>query len=165
MNEKPYSSPKNLHENLRIWFKIILGCIHPRPSLNSQDYINTDQKYMLYYLSSGNKINFPSILFKYLREMVKETRNGTPKLRKWIPLGSSISDILFESKLVHKMMEVGMTKEVDFEIGKNFNGGNLKNMSLITTVVGPLKLLDKKSVGSRRIPVDDYSLFSKEEYK
>ena len=73
-NGKHSSNAKDLHVDLRIWFKIILGCIHPRPSLNSQDYINTDQKYMLYYLSNSDKINFLLIIFKHMKEMVKETR-------------------------------------------------------------------------------------------
>lgn len=28
----PSSNAKNFHDKLKIWFKIILGCIHPRPS-------------------------------------------------------------------------------------------------------------------------------------
>lgn len=71
-------------------------------------------------------MNFPSILFKYLRYMVKETMNESPKIRKWIPMGRLISDILFESKLMHKLMEAEMTKEVDFKIRKNFNRHSLK---------------------------------------
>lgn len=51
-----------------------------------------------------------------------------------------------------------MIKEVDFVIGKLFNGHTLKNMSLITNVVDPSELLDMTYVDSRRIPVDDYSL-------
>lgn len=58
-----------------------------------------------------------------------------------------------------------MTKEVKFEIGKNFNGCTMKNMSLVTTVVDPSELLNKTIVGVRRIPVNDYPFFSKEEYK
>lgn len=74
-NGKSSSNAKDLHDNLRIWFKIIIGWIHHRKATNSLDYINIDQKYMLYYLEIGEKINLPLILFKYLREMVKETRN------------------------------------------------------------------------------------------
>lgn len=53
-----------------------------------------------------------------MREMVNETRNEFPKIRKWIPKGKLISDILFESKLVQKLMEAGMTKKVEFKIGR-----------------------------------------------
>lgn len=104
-----------------------------------------------------------SILFKYLREMVKDKRDGPPKLRKSIHMGSLISNILFERNLIQTLMEVGMTKEVEFEIGKNFNGQNLKNMSLITTVIDHLEFMDKMIIGTRRIPVDNYPLFSKED--
>lgn len=58
-----------------------------------------------------------------------------------------------------------MTKQVNFEIGKNFDGRDMKNMSLITTVIEPSQLLDKSSVASRRILVDDYPLFSNEASK
>lgn len=34
-------SAKDLTSNLRVWLKIILGCINHRPSTNSSDYINT----------------------------------------------------------------------------------------------------------------------------
>lgn len=54
MNGKPSSNPRNLHQDIRIWFKIILGCIHHRPCSNSPDYINTDQKYKTYPLFSSS---------------------------------------------------------------------------------------------------------------
>lgn len=69
------SSVKNLQSQSRISAKIILGCIHHQHVNNSANYLNTDQKYMLYYLAKGIKMNLPSIFFKYLREMDKETRN------------------------------------------------------------------------------------------
>lgn len=121
LDGNPSSNAKKLYHHLRVWFKIILDCIHHIPSTNSLDYINTYQKYMLYYLPIGTKMNLPFIPFKYLRVMVKEITNGSYKLIKWIPLGRLISDILFESKLVKNLMEVGLTKEVDFEIAKNFS--------------------------------------------
>lgn len=153
----------NLPKRLRVWFKILLGRIHHIPSTNSSDYINTDQKYILYHLSSGTKMNLCSILFKYLRKLVKETRDGSPKPIKWIPLGSLIFDILFESKLVQTLIEVGLTKEVEFHIGNTFNGRNLKNISLISFVIDPSETMDRKIVASIRIPIDDYPLFTKED--
>lgn len=38
------SKNKELHQNMRVWLKIILGTIHHRPTSNSSDYINIDQK-------------------------------------------------------------------------------------------------------------------------
>lgn len=52
-------------------------------------------------------------------------------------MGRLISDILFESQLVKKLMDAEVTKEVEFVIGKNFNRHTLKNMSLITNVINP----------------------------
>ena len=49
---KNSSNAKNLHNHLKVWFKILPGSVHHRPLTNSYDYINTYQNYMLYYLSS-----------------------------------------------------------------------------------------------------------------
>ena len=63
-------------------------------------------------------MNLPLILFKYLREMVKETRDGTSKPRKWIPLGRLISDVLFESKLVQTLIDIGLKNKLILTLGK-----------------------------------------------
>lgn len=76
-----------------------------------------------------------------------------------------ISDILFESKLIQKLIDVGMTKEDNFVIGKHFSGHTLKNMYLIKHVVNSSKLLDRVFVVSRSMTVDDYPFFSQEESK
>ncbi|KAI5399919.1 hypothetical protein KIW84_065023 [Lathyrus oleraceus] len=65
--------------------------------------------------------------------------------------------------MVQKLMDARMTKEVDFIIGKSFNGHTLKNMSLITNVIDPSKFLDKESIGSRRMLVNGYPLFLNDE--
>lgn len=114
---KNSSNAKNLHNHLRIWLKKFMGCVHNIPSTNSFDYINIDQKYMMYYLSSRTKMNITYILFKYLRELVKETRNETPKPIKWIPLGRLISDILFESKMVKTLIYVGLKRKMNSTLG------------------------------------------------
>src|ERR1044072_3672925 len=51
---------KTLPPNLRVWHKIILGCLNPRPPSNSADYINTNQKYMLYCLKKKKSSAFRS---------------------------------------------------------------------------------------------------------
>lgn len=56
-----------------------------------------------------------------------------------------------------------MTKEVDIEIGKTFNGKNLKNMSLITVVTDPSEAMDRNDVASKRIPIEDYPIFTEED--
>lgn len=59
-------------------------------------------------------------------------------------------------------MEVGLPKEVEFDVRKTFNCRNLKNMYLITSVIDPSETLDTKIVASRRIPITDYPIFTKE---
>lgn len=73
---------------------------------------------MLNFLAKGVKMNLPSILFKYLREMVKETRNSSRKHRKWIPLDILISDILVERKLVEKLEEMNLHEDLYTKVGK-----------------------------------------------
>lgn len=43
-------SAKDLINHPIVWFKIIMGCIHHRSSTNSSDYVNTRQKFMLFFL-------------------------------------------------------------------------------------------------------------------
>lgn len=54
-------SAKDLTNRLRVWFKIIFGCIHHRPITSSSDYVNTRQKFMLFFLEKGLKLGLPSI--------------------------------------------------------------------------------------------------------
>lgn len=71
--------------------------------------------------------------------------------------------MLFESKIVQTLIDICLTKEVDIDIGKTFNGRNLKNMSLINVVIDPSEALDRNIVSSRRIPIEDYPIFTKED--
>lgn len=73
---------KELHGHLRGWLKIILKSFYYRPSNYSLDYINIDQKYLLNFIASRTKVNFPEILFNFLKNFILES-----KRIKWIPLG------------------------------------------------------------------------------
>jgi hypothetical protein len=68
-DKKEYKA-KDFIPSCRTWHKIILGCINPRPFTSSSDYINANQKYMLYYLMKHDRICLPSIIFYYLRESI-----------------------------------------------------------------------------------------------
>lgn len=74
-------SSKYLNDNLRVWFKIILDYIHHRPNTNSYDYINTTQNFMLFFLEKGFKLALLAILFKFLRDSIRETRTGSSSKR------------------------------------------------------------------------------------
>src|ERR1044072_5935502 len=64
---------KTLLPKYRAWHMIILGCLNPRPSTSSADYINTNQKYMLYCLKK-KKVCLPFIIFHYLKETITKSR-------------------------------------------------------------------------------------------
>ncbi|KAI5407495.1 hypothetical protein KIW84_053668 [Lathyrus oleraceus] len=131
--EGKHSKNKELHQNLRVWLKIILGTIHHRPASNSSDYINTDQKCILYYIHKGPKLYLPALLFKYLRDSVKDTRNNM-KTRNYIPLGRLISDVLIESGLVDHLIQLRLMEDVTIDIGRPLNARNLKSMGIIDQV-------------------------------
>lgn len=69
--------------------------------------------------------------------------------------------MLFERKLVETLIELNITKEVDIDVGKVFNGRNMKNMSLTSIVIDPSEVLDRNTISSRRILIDDYPIFTK----
>lgn len=105
-------SANDLSNNLRVWFNIILGFIHHGPSTNNSDYINTHQKFMLFCLEKGAKMGLPSVLFKFMRDSIREFRTGgfsKKTKRKFIPNGRLISDILVESRLVDDLLVSGLT--------------------------------------------------------
>lgn len=101
---------KDLQPNLRIWAKFLLGCTHHGKPTNFADYINGDQQYALYYIATEKKVNLHSLLFQYLRDMVKGTGDRSNKKRNWIPLGRLISDMLMESKLIDSLIETQVMK-------------------------------------------------------
>src|ERR1044072_6372397 len=60
--EKKKYKVKTLKPRFRAWHKIILGCLNPRLYSNSADYINMNQKYMLYCLEKMKKICLPFVI-------------------------------------------------------------------------------------------------------
>lgn len=109
-NGKNSSNAKNLHNRLKVWMGILLGCMHHIPSSNSSHYINIDQTLLLYCISSRIGINLPSIIFKYMRKLVKNTRDNDAKIKKLIHMGGLISGVLIESKLVETLQNLDLTK-------------------------------------------------------
>lgn len=114
--------------------KIILGTIHHRPTSNSSDYINTDQKCILYFLHKGLKLKLPSLLFKYLRDLVRDTRNNMKPIN-YIPIGRLIFDVLIESGMVDHLISINMMEDVTVDVGKPLNSRNMKSMWVIDRVL------------------------------
>ncbi|KAI5429355.1 hypothetical protein KIW84_034094 [Lathyrus oleraceus] len=127
------SKNKELHQNLRVWLKIILGTIHHRPASNSSNYINADQKCILYCIHKGVKICLPALLFRYLRDSVRETRNNM-KLRSYIPLGRLLSDVFIENGLVDHLEKAKLMQDLVIDTGRPLNARNLKSMGIIKKI-------------------------------
>lgn len=156
-------SAKDLTNNLWVWFTIILGCINHRPSTNNSDYINTRQKIMLFLLEKGVKLGLPSLLFKFIRDSIRESITGgsSKKARnKFIPNGRLISDILVESGMVDELLVIGFTKELVKDAGKVFWDKNLKSMGLISKFWRPEIILTRDDIHGTRNPIDDYPIFT-----
>lgn len=155
-------STKDLTDNLRVWFKIILGCIHHRPNTNSSNYINTTQKCMLFFLEKCIKMTLLEILFRFLIDLIRENIIGSSsKKGKFISNGRLISYILVENGIVEDLLVNGIAAELVKDVGKVLWGNNMKNMGLISKVVKPDHLPSKEDVCGTRFPVANFPIFTK----
>lgn len=80
------------------------------------------------------KLNQPILLFKYLRDSVRDTRNHMKPIN-YIPMGRLVSDALIESGMVNHMISINMMEDVTVDIGKPLNAKNLKSMGVIDRVL------------------------------
>ncbi|KAI5444451.1 hypothetical protein KIW84_012905 [Lathyrus oleraceus] len=116
-------------------------CVHHKKPTNSAYYINGDHKYVLYYIITEKKVNLPALIFQYLRNMVKETKDGSKEKRYWIPISRLISDIQMESKMIDSLSEAQITKEMEPQVEGMLNSRSLKNMGLISELTSdPTKI-------------------------
>ncbi|KAI5435515.1 hypothetical protein KIW84_022077 [Lathyrus oleraceus] len=159
------SKNKELHQNLRVWLKIILGTIHHRPASNSSDYINTYQKCILYCIHKGLKLCLPALLFKYLRDSVRETRNNM-KPRTYIPLGRLLSDVLIENGLVDHLVKHRLMEDLAIETGRPLNSRNLKSMGILEKIhIKPTLDTTWEALKDQRDMPNGLCMFYKEEPK
>jgi hypothetical protein len=159
--------PKTLKPNLRIWHIILLACINPRPLTFSSDYINANQKCLLYHLQNKDKLCLPAILFLYLRESIQKSRttaNESKKIITYIPFGRLISDILVENGLV-KFLREEAKYPVDLvaSVGDTLTAKNLKNMGIIEEVISEPVLEEDEVVLTKRQIIDGFPPFTKQD--
>lgn len=134
---KHSSKIKNLLPYFKVWARILLGCIHPRPSTNSCDYINGDQQYILYYIEYEKKVNLYALLFQHLRDTVRETRDGRKRTKSYIPMGRLISDILMESQLIDSLTDDQFSRGMQPLAGRMLNAKAMKNIMITTKAINP----------------------------
>lgn len=155
---------KDLNPHYKIWAKLFLGCIFHRKITNSPDYINNKQIYLLYCIGTGRRVYLPHMLFDHLYTHVKETReDGKNKSRTWIGMGRLLSDILTETGLVDHLAEAGQAEILKSTVGKSLDGRSLFRLKLIDEVKAEPQDISQESVKKRRIRLEDFPLWTKEE--
>lgn len=78
------------------------------------------------------KLVLPAILFKCLRDSIRETRTGsTSKKGKFMSNGRFILDILVENVMVDDLMVSGLTSKLVKDAGKFFQEGSQKHGSYL----------------------------------
>lgn len=83
---------------------------------------------MLFLLDKGAKLGLPSLLFKFIKDPIRESRTGgssKKSISKFIPNGILISYILVESGLADDLLVSGLTEELVKDAGKVLWGKNL----------------------------------------
>ncbi|XP_058760167.1 uncharacterized protein LOC131633470 [Vicia villosa] len=160
----PYTT--DLKPPYRVWAKIILGSLYHRRPSSSATYVNQDQKYVLFCIRKGMRVNLPHILFQHLKTIVEESRDEErkkhPKLKKnSIPFGRMISDILTESGLLDTLRAEGSSHNLSATHGSILNAQSLRRMQLIEKVITPPIVFPH--ILTRRTRVVSFSHMFKEE--
>src|ERR1044072_4293429 len=156
---------KTLYPKLRAWHRIILGCLNPRPPNSSADYINTNQKNMLYCLKKHTKLCLPFIILQYLKYVINKSRTTTAgegkKLPHYIPFGRILSDILVENGLVDDLRDAQCTEDLVASTGDTLDARNLKKMGVLEEIAVDPESEDPEEVLKKRMVVDGYPIWTK----
>ncbi|XP_057444227.1 uncharacterized protein LOC130736408 [Lotus japonicus] len=155
---------KDLKPIMKIWQKIFIYCLHPRTG--GTDYLNATQKVIMYYISKGEPICLPFLLFNYLKECVEKSRTTATENKRsisYIPYGRLLSDIFIQNKLVKTLSDLGLHEDLTMTIGDALNGTKLKRMQIIEKVQVEPTEDTSEEVRQKNYPVDDYPLWSKKD--
>src|ERR1044072_8568505 len=159
--------PLTLVPKLRIWHRILLTCINPRPLNLYPDYLNANQKCFLNHPQNNDKLFLPAILFLHLKESIQESRTSANKdkeIIKYVPFGRLISDILIENGLIKYLRdEAQFSVDLTAGFGDTLTGKNLKSMEIIDEILIEPTLEADEVILNRRQMVDDLPPFSKDE--
>src|SRR3954469_10520434 len=136
-NVKKTQFVKNLRDVYRIWTKILLGCFYHRKGTHASDFINNDQRYILYCIATKKKVDVIYIIFNHLWKAVKDSRNAFRKENSGtiIPFGRIITNLLVHSKIVERLESEGIIKDLAVTSGACLNAFSLKKMKIIDTIL------------------------------
>src|SRR3954469_14203111 len=136
-NVKKTKYVKNLRDVYRIWTKILLGCFYHRKGTHASDFINNDQRYILYCIATKKKVDAIYIIFNHLWKAVKDSRNAFRKENGGtiIPFGRIITNLLVHSKIVESLESEDIIKDLAVTSGACLNAFSLKKMKIIDTIL------------------------------
>src|SRR4051812_4146375 len=136
-NVKKTKHVKDLRDVYKIWTKILLGCFYHRKGTHASDFINNDQRYILYCIATKKKVDAIYIIFNHLWKAVKDSRNAFRKENGGtiIPFGRIITNLLVHSKIVESLESEGIIKDLAVTSGACLNAFSLKKMKIIDTII------------------------------
>src|SRR3954464_4273989 len=127
---------KDMKDIYKIWTKILLGCFYHRKGTHASDFVNNEQKYILYCIATQKKVDAIYIIFNHMWKAVKDSRNAfREKGGTIIPFGRIITNLLVRSKIVENLESEGIIKDLAVTSGACLNAFSLKKMKIIDTII------------------------------
>src|SRR3954471_3153250 len=129
-------SVKDMKDLYKIWTKILLGCFYHRKGTHASDFVNNEQKYILYCIATKKKVDAINIIFNHMWKAVKDSRNAfREKGGTIIPFGRIITNLLVHSKIVESLESEGIIKDLAVTSGSCLSAFTLKKMNVIDSVI------------------------------
>src|SRR3954469_17003585 len=113
---------KDMKYIYKIWTKILLGCFYHRKGTHASDFVNNEQKYILYCIATKKKVDAIYIIFNHMWKAVKDSRNAfREKGCTNIPFGRIITNLLVHFKIVENLESEGIIKDLAVTSGSCLN--------------------------------------------
>src|SRR3954462_14055363 len=127
---------KDMKDLYKIWTKILLGCFYHRKGTHASDFVNNEQKYILYCIATQKKVDVIYIISNHLWNAVRDSRNSfRVKNCTIIPFGKIITNLLVHSKIVENLEAEGTISNLVVTTGSCLNVLTLRKMSVIDAVI------------------------------
>src|SRR3954468_6178898 len=135
MDVKETKRVKDMRDLYKIWTKILLGCFYHRKGTHAADFVNNEQKYILYCIATQKKVDVIYIIFNHLWNAVRDSRNAF-RVKKCtiIPFGRIITNLLVHSKIVENLEAEGTISDLFVTTRNCLNALTLRKMSVIEAI-------------------------------
>src|SRR3954467_12087171 len=150
---------KDMRDLYKIWTKILLGCFYHKKGTHATDFINNEQKYIMYCIATKKKVDVIYLIFNHMWNAVRGSRNAfRVKNCTIIPFGRIITNLLVHSKVVENLETEGTIKDLAVTTGSCLNALTLRKMKVIDTIIKTPQPIS--GTRSRRDPVlSDFETF------